>query len=241
MKNICKPSAEKAFTLIELLIVVAIIAILAAIAVPNFLEAQTRAKVSRCAADMRTIRTGLESYRVDTNKYPETDYGAAVFGAQVGAGMDRLSTPIAYITSVPNSPFMEKNQGQNVDNTTQLNRHATMRTSFLYVRASVPEGTPHNGYTVTDSGPQDGIDDSYQADRRSYVLNGGASLGQVIADRGKGEWMLKSVGPDNLDCRRDPPNGFGVAARSYDPTNGTASRGDVVVFSDTQGFAGRNQ
>lgn len=46
------------FTLIELLIVVAIIAILAAIAVPNFLEAQMRAKVSRTKADMRSMVTG---------------------------------------------------------------------------------------------------------------------------------------------------------------------------------------
>lgn len=52
--------------------VVAIIAILAAIAVPNFLEAQTRSKVSRARADMRSISTGLESYCIDTNRYPPT-------------------------------------------------------------------------------------------------------------------------------------------------------------------------
>src|SRR5205809_2156755 len=93
-----------AFTLIELLIVVAIIAILAAIAVPNFLEAQTRAKVSRCAADMRSLRTGLESYVVDNNKYPETDWGEGVLSGTPGAGMHRLSTPVAYMTSIPKSP-----------------------------------------------------------------------------------------------------------------------------------------
>src|SRR6186713_1738012 len=63
-----KPAA---FTLIELLIVVAIIAILAAIAVPNFLEAQTRAKVSRVRNDLRALATGIESYRVDNNSYPD--------------------------------------------------------------------------------------------------------------------------------------------------------------------------
>ena len=48
-----------AFTLIELLIVVAIIAILAAIAVPNFLEAQTRAKVSRIKAQRTLLELRL--------------------------------------------------------------------------------------------------------------------------------------------------------------------------------------
>ena len=61
---------NSAFTLIELLIVVAIIAILAAIAVPNFLEAQTRAKVSRAKADMRTEATALETYNIDWGTYP---------------------------------------------------------------------------------------------------------------------------------------------------------------------------
>jgi type II secretion system protein G len=58
------------FTLIELLIVVAIIAILAAIAVPNFLEAQTRSKVARVKADMRTVTTAIETYHIDHNAYP---------------------------------------------------------------------------------------------------------------------------------------------------------------------------
>src|SRR2546423_6115141 len=98
------------FTLIELLIVVAIIAILAAIAVPNFLEAQTRSKVARTKADMRTIATALESYRVDNNKYapmadkspsdpPSMEYWLTVgFGDPFHSRLSNfITTPIAYI------------------------------------------------------------------------------------------------------------------------------------------------
>ncbi len=83
------------FTLIELLIVIAIIGILAAIAIPNFLQAQTRAKVARARADMRTVAGAMETYRLDTNHYPPP-YGVSVAGRDSWAV---LSTPTAYLSA----------------------------------------------------------------------------------------------------------------------------------------------
>jgi len=98
---------QRAFTLIELLVVVAIIAILAGIAVPNFLEAQTRSKVARVAADMRTVSVGLEAYRVDYNRFPSSTL-VPLFQRLVP-----LTTPTAYLTTVPEDVFngMDVNAG----------------------------------------------------------------------------------------------------------------------------------
>ncbi|AXA35129.1 MAG: prepilin-type N-terminal cleavage/methylation domain-containing protein [Candidatus Hydrogenedentota bacterium] len=215
------PRRNSAFTLIELLIVVAIIAILAAIAVPNFLEAQTRSKVARCAADMRSLRTALESYAVDNNRYPETDLGTMTI-SQSGCGMLRLTTPLAYITSIPKSPFQEFNMG-NPGSPKLANR----MNIYLYVRAQRLDSTDPNVGLTPDSSPADGLDDNYQQDRIRYIAQN-ASLIINAAERMKGAWELKSVGPNNVDDF----NVFGANARRYDPTNGTISMGDVVVFSD---------
>jgi prepilin-type N-terminal cleavage/methylation domain-containing protein len=85
---------SRAFTLIELLIVVAIIAILAVIAVPNFLEAQTRSKVSRVRADHFALATALEAYRVDENAYPSAESNGT------NKWLRWITTPVAYIASV---------------------------------------------------------------------------------------------------------------------------------------------
>ncbi|MBM3335345.1 prepilin-type N-terminal cleavage/methylation domain-containing protein, partial [Candidatus Sumerlaeota bacterium] len=99
---------QRAFTLIELLIVVAIIAILAAIAVPNFLEAQVRSKISRLRADMRTIATAMEAYFTDHNGYPlHIDYDTGPIPLNARPWFAALTTPVAYLTSMPTDPFFD--------------------------------------------------------------------------------------------------------------------------------------
>jgi len=98
-----KGMKERGFTLIELLIVVAIIGILAAIAIPNFLQAQTRAKVARAQSDMKTLQTAAEMYYVDRNAYPPQ-----TFTPPTGYPSFWFTSPIDYISNKDlRDPFNE--------------------------------------------------------------------------------------------------------------------------------------
>lgn len=90
---------EKGFTLVEMLIAVGIIAILAAIAVPNLLTAINRAKQKRTMADMRSISSAWESRATDLARYN----AAGVAGISVPVAIDDLSAMIAptYIKQMP--------------------------------------------------------------------------------------------------------------------------------------------
>lgn len=103
---------RKAFTLIELLIVVAIIGILAAIAVPNFINAQIRAKIAKSQAEMQTIATALESYHIDHGKYPPFINSSGQNINPVSRRLYPLTTPVSYISAVPQDPFLVKIYGE---------------------------------------------------------------------------------------------------------------------------------
>ncbi len=96
---------QNGFTLIELLIVVAIIGILAAIAVPNFLNAQVRAKIARVQSDQKTMSTALEQYRLDHNTYPmdADDVNRT--------GFKQLKEPVPYLSLDPVDPFINDTVG----------------------------------------------------------------------------------------------------------------------------------
>ena len=63
-----KNSRRGGFTLVEIMIVVAIIALLAAIAVPNFLRARKRSQATRMLEDLRVIDSAMDQYAIETNR-----------------------------------------------------------------------------------------------------------------------------------------------------------------------------
>jgi general secretion pathway protein G len=209
--------SNSAFTLIELLIVVAIIAILAAIAVPNFLEAQTRAKVSRTYSDMRSVATAMEAYVIDYNSYVPFHFDGGtseVWGIPVGGDVSidatygtlnprilryiPLTTPVSFITSVPLDIF---------SNETDPNRR--------YWRCS---------------------------DRDTYFSTSLSNTfyNNFYAQHTATKWLLRSAGPSMVDLNSTNdtfPSGFGTED-TYDPTNGTLSPGNISFAGPGESIIG---
>ncbi|MDD5773171.1 MAG: prepilin-type N-terminal cleavage/methylation domain-containing protein [bacterium] len=67
---------EKGFTLIELMIVIAILGILAAVAIPNFLNARGKAQDAAALSTLEAVKTAMEMYAADNGVYPTLTGGA---------------------------------------------------------------------------------------------------------------------------------------------------------------------
>jgi len=197
--------SKHGFTLIELLIVVAIIGILAAIAVPNFLNAQMRAKVARVVSDMKALATAEEMYRIDNNQYTfDGDCG-------VGSGEFRsyipLTTPVSYISNFPQDAF--SNSQTSFQN--QNDARSGLKPVFEYTsRVSFgPNGTPNCKdttatfdtlgrigveYLMTSLGPDNDQDFPWSVQAYQDV------------EQGQGQWV-------------------------YEPSNGLVSSGNIYVLN----------
>lgn len=153
-------STKTGFTLIELLIVVAIIGILAAIAVPNFLNAQIRAKVAKAVSNMRSIETALESYYIDKGTYPRWAWDSSN-PANDYMGYRDLTTPVAYISSSAafDNPFKGRYQDSAVGGgTREVDPNFELATWLAEGGNQYTNTFPRNVWLLESSGPDAGDD-----------------------------------------------------------------------------------
>ena len=150
----------RGFTLIELMIVVAIIGILAAIAIPNFLRFQLKAKTSEGKTNLAAIRTAEESYYSEFGVYVSALPSPTVAGKNVKAefingsppntGFDRLGwSPEGWVffnyVVTANGIFSEFTATAQAD----IDADGTYQT-WGHRKGTVPGG-PHNGGTPCDT------------------------------------------------------------------------------------------
>ena len=106
MKKFMSPKLSRGFTLIEIMIVVVIIAILAAVVIPRILDRPDQARVTAAKADIAIIMQQLKLYRLDNASYPSTDQGLqALIIKPTSAPIPMNWKNGGYLEKLPNDPW----------------------------------------------------------------------------------------------------------------------------------------
>jgi general secretion pathway protein G len=110
--------ARQGFTLVEILIVVVILGILAAIVIPQFTEASTEAKTSSLCSDLQTVRSQIELYKVQHNDVlPLPEAGGATWNrmsmyTDISGNTNAAKTAVfcygPYLQKVPTNQFNDR-------------------------------------------------------------------------------------------------------------------------------------
>ncbi|KPK59503.1 MAG: type II secretion system protein GspG [Gammaproteobacteria bacterium SG8_31] len=96
---------EAGFTLIEIMVVVVILGILAALVAPNVISRIDDAQINRAKQDVRAVESALHLYRLDNFKYPTTDQGLEALVSQPADPSIRNWRQGGYLDKLPKDPW----------------------------------------------------------------------------------------------------------------------------------------